>query len=389
MRALSSTPDKPNTRSRGQPVCLNARYVSTSTGLLTSSSIALGACRITLSTTERDTARLASRNCSRLMPGLRGRPAVMITSSEPASSAGSAPPLTWVSKPNSGADSCMSSAMPRATPSSMPSNTSSRHSDSFARICAVDSPTRPGPTMAIFFKATSFRTAHRDDERRRMFCKVGSARNTSSLSFLGLRRHKREHNAVFTLAAMSLVYYGWWSWKYLLLLIPLMLANYAIAQAMAICRERRHAQAAKVMLMIGLAINLVALGYYKYANFFVDNINAQFGLDLFLSTIVLPLGISFFTFQKIALLVDVYYGKVGRLDLLDYSLFVAFFPQLIAGPIVHHSEMMPQFKQAAAGTHLDMLAAWSGALAYTAQLYFDFSGYSNMAIGLGLLFGVR
>src|SRR3569833_876978 len=97
--------------------------------------------------------------------------------------------------------------------------------------------------------------------------------------------------------------------------------------------------------MIGLAINLVALGYYKYANFFVDNINALFGLDLFLSTIVLPLGISFFTFQKITLLVDVYYGKVGRLELLNNTQNKTKKPQLIAGPIVHHSEMMPQFKQ--------------------------------------------
>src|SRR3569623_1554399 len=210
MRALSSTPDKPNTRSRGQPVCLNARYVSTSTGLLTSSSIALGACRITLSTTERDTARLASRNCSRLMPSLRGRPAVMITSSEPASSAGSAPPLTWVSKTTSGAGSCMSSAMPRATPSSMPSNTSSRHSVSFARICAVDSPTRPGPTMAIFFKATSFRTAHRDDERRRMFCKVGrrGTRQARRFFFRYNRRRAlgrlREHSLLHAIQLLRL-----------------------------------------------------------------------------------------------------------------------------------------------------------------------------------------
>src|SRR3569832_1299469 len=106
------------------------------------------------------------------------------------------------------------------------------------------------------------------------------------LLFHGLRRLGRERGAVITLAAMTEVKYGWRSWKYLLLLIPLMLAIYAIAQAMAICRERRHAQAAKGMLMIGLAINLVALGYYKYANFFFDNINALFGLDLFLSTIV-------------------------------------------------------------------------------------------------------
>jgi len=249
------------------------------------------------------------------------------------------------------------------------------------------------------------------------------------LLFHGLRRLGRERGAVFMLAVMSLAYYGWWSWKYLLLLIPLMMLNYIVAQRMVDFRERQRPRGVKRLLILGLSLNLAALGYYKYANFFVDNINALFGLDLFLATIVLPLGISFFTFQKIALLVDVYYGKVGRLDLLDYALFVAFFPQLIAGPIVHHSEMMPQFKQlrrvppawlalggtifviglakkvlladtaalyatpqfnaAAAGTQLDMLAAWSGALAYTAQLYFDFSGYSDMAIGLGLLFGVR
>src|SRR3569623_1949151 len=249
------------------------------------------------------------------------------------------------------------------------------------------------------------------------------------LLFHGLRRLGRERGAVFVLAMMSRAYYGWWSWKYLLLLIPLMLANYAIAQWMVRSRERQRPRAAKRLLVLWLALNLAALGYYNYAIFFVDYINALFGLDLFLSTIVLLLGILFFIFQKIARLVDVYFGKGGRLDLLDYALFVAFFPQLIAGPIVHHSEMMPQFKQlrrvppawlalggtifviglakkvlladtaalyatpqfnaAAAGTQLDMLAAWSGALAYTAQLYFDFSGYSDMAIGLGLLFGVR
>src|SRR3569832_2754775 len=165
------------------------------------------------------------------------------------------------------------------------------------------------------------------------------------LLFHGLRRLGRERGAVFVLAMMSLAYYGWWSWKFLLLLIPLMLANYAIALWMVRSRERQRPRAAKRLLVLGLALNLAALGYYKYATFFVDNINALFGLDLFLSPIVLPLGISFFTFQKIALMGEVYYGKVGRLDLLDYSLFVAFFPQLIAGPIVHHSEMMPQFKQ--------------------------------------------
>jgi D-alanyl-lipoteichoic acid acyltransferase DltB (MBOAT superfamily) len=181
--------------------------------------------------------------------------------------------------------------------------------------------------------------------------------------------------------------------------------------------------------VLGLAGNLMVLGYFKYANFFVDNLNAVAGLDLYLGQVVLPLGISFFTFQKIAFLVDAYRGRVERLNLLDFSLFVSFFPQLIAGPIVHHSEIIPQlrrhepvgapffalglaiftlglakkvlladtaavyvgpaFDAAAAGTSLDALTAWGAALAYAAQLYFDFSGYSDMAIGAGLLFGLR
>lgn len=249
------------------------------------------------------------------------------------------------------------------------------------------------------------------------------------LVFHGLRHFGRDRAAVFALAAASLVFYGWWSPRYLLLLVPLMLFNYGIANAIVARRAGPSPQLAKVLLVIGLAINLSALGYYKYANFFVDNMNSLFGLDMFLATIVLPLGISFFTFQKIALLMDAYYGKIGRLNLLDFSLFVAFFPQLIAGPIVHHSEVMPQFKHlgrmkagwialgvtvfvmglakkvlladtaaayatpqftaAANGAALDLIAAWSGALAYTAQLYFDFSGYSDMAIGIGLMFGIR
>ncbi|CAG1001432.1 Peptidoglycan O-acetyltransferase [Methylophilaceae bacterium] len=249
------------------------------------------------------------------------------------------------------------------------------------------------------------------------------------LLFHGLRRFGHDRGAVFVLAVMSLFFYGWWSPKYLLLLIPLMLVNYGIANALVFYRSQERPRAAKLFFILGLCINLAALGYFKYANFFVDNVNALFGTNLFLATIVLPLGISFFTFQKIALLVDVYYGKVGRLNLLDFSLFVAFFPQLIAGPIVHHSEVMPQFKQlgrvqagwvalgvtifaiglakkvlladtaanyatpqfnaVAAVAQLDFIAAWSAALAYTAQLYFDFSAYSDMAIGIGLLFGIR
>lgn len=249
------------------------------------------------------------------------------------------------------------------------------------------------------------------------------------LLFHGLRHNGFNRAAIFTLIVMSLIFYGWWSAKYLFLLIPLMLINFSVANLIASLRKDNRRHRAKAILILGLCINLGALGYYKYANFFVDNLNTLFGLDLFLASIILPLGISFFTFQKIALLVDVYNGKTSRLNLLDFSLFVVFFPQLIAGPIVHHSEVMPQFKQlgkmqanlfilgitlfamglakkvlladtaavyatpqfdaVANGIQLGMIAAWSGALAYTAQLYFDFSAYSDMAIGTGLMFGIH
>lgn len=248
------------------------------------------------------------------------------------------------------------------------------------------------------------------------------------LLFHGMRRAGFERGSVLVLTVMSLVFYGWWNPKYLLLLVPLMLANFAIATRIVPC-DGRQSHGAKALLIFGLIGNLAALGYFKYANFFVDNLNSLFGFHLFLAKIILPIGISFFIFQKIAFLVDTYLGKVSRLNLLDYSLFVTFFPQLIAGPIVHHSEVMPQlhktgpvpadyfalgitifaiglakkilladnvafyaspqFAAVAGGAKLDPLAAWSAAFAYTAQLYFDFSGYSDMAIGSALLFGIR
>ncbi|NBO17728.1 MAG: MBOAT family protein [Proteobacteria bacterium] len=250
----------------------------------------------------------------------------------------------------------------------------------------------------------------------------------SLLIYHGLRRLGLERAATLALTLCSLGFYGWWNPVYLLLLVPLTLANYAIAKHIMSCRTA-HIHRAKVLLTFGLAANLGVLAYFKYANFLVNNLNALFGLNLFLAQILLPLGISFFTFQKIAFLVDAYRGKVGSLNLLDFSLFVSFFPQLIAGPIVHHSEVLPQFHRkgriaenaimlgvtiftfglakkmlladtaaryaspvfaiAATGEPLSLLAAWTGALAYTGQLYFDFSGYSDMAIGAALLFGIR
>ncbi len=183
--------------------------------------------------------------------------------------------------------------------------------------------------------------------------------------------------------------------------------------------------------MAGIVFNLLLIAYFKYANFFVDSANALAHVDWHLDEIVLPLAISFFTFQQIAYLVDVYKTQIYEKSLLDYALFVTFFPQLIAGPIVHHGEMLPQFKQgdafskdhvrtsqgltvflfglfkkvvladsiaiyaspvfsaAANGGELTFVEAWGGCLAYTFQLYFDFSGYSDMAIGIALLFGIR
>jgi alginate O-acetyltransferase complex protein AlgI len=183
--------------------------------------------------------------------------------------------------------------------------------------------------------------------------------------------------------------------------------------------------------VFGVSANLALLGYFKYANFFVDNLNLVADTGFTLEKIVLPLAISFFTFQQISFLVDAYDGQTREYSFLHYCLFVTFFPQLIAGPIVHHREMLPQFakdaiyifkhEHLAVGTFIFVLGlfkkvmladniaqyatpvfdaaehgvaltfyeAWGGAFAYSLQLYFDFSGYSDMAIGLARMFGIR
>ena len=231
------------------------------------------------------------------------------------------------------------------------------------------------------------------------------------------------------LAAASLFFYGWWSPTYVALLLVSILFNFAAGGA--IVRAAADARHSKRLLTAAIIANLALLAYYKYANFFVANFNAVTGAGLGVAEVVLPLGISFFTFTQIAFLVDAYQGKVREYNLVHYGLFVTYFPHLIAGPILHHGEMMPQFAQReiyrpqydliaagltmfalglakkvliadgvapyvapvfdapGAGVTLTMLEAWCGALAYTFQLYFDFSGYSDMAVGLSLLFGVR
>ncbi|MBT8058845.1 MAG: MBOAT family protein [Gammaproteobacteria bacterium] len=243
------------------------------------------------------------------------------------------------------------------------------------------------------------------------------------LVFLYLERRQREA-ALTWLVVASLFFYAWWKPVYLLLLLFSMVFNFAVG-------SRLQRRPAGWLLAVGVAGNLALLGWFKYANFVVDTVNALSGTQFVLEAIILPLAISFFTFQQIAWLVDARRGQAAEYNPVHYALFVCFFPQLIAGPIVHHAEMMPQFARerrerqrrrdleigltifflgflkkvvladtaslhanpvfdaAARGELLSFFEAWGGALAYSFQLYFDFSGYSDMAIGLGRLFGIR
>ncbi len=241
-----------------------------------------------------------------------------------------------------------------------------------------------------------------------------------------IRRFSPERSLQFLIAA-SLLFYGWWNPLYVVLIIASCLFNFMLGRAMI---QRQGQQAARYLLFAGITANLGLLAYFKYADFFISSLNTGLGTDFNLLNIVLPLAISFFTFQQIAYLVDTYRGETAEYSFSHYCLFVTFFPQLIAGPIVHHKEMLPQFERqeqgktfeflsqggtlfilglckkvvladsiavyaspvfaaADAGTAVTFFEAWAGALAYTLQLYFDFSGYSDMAIGLGLMFGVK
>jgi D-alanyl-lipoteichoic acid acyltransferase DltB (MBOAT superfamily) len=242
---------------------------------------------------------------------------------------------------------------------------------------------------------------------------------------------KGQELAIAWLVLASLFFYGWWNPSYLILIVTSMLTNFRIGEALARAHKNNSTRQAKLLLALGVTLNLAVLGYFKYAGFFVANVNTITGSNFQLPDIVLPLAISFFTFQQIAYLADAYSGITKEYRLSHYALFVTFFPQLIAGPIVHHKEMLPQFAHkanlkanisnisigatiffiglfkkavladgvaryanpifdsAAAGEQLTFFDAWGGALAYTMQLYFDFSGYSDMAIGAARIFGIR
>jgi D-alanyl-lipoteichoic acid acyltransferase DltB (MBOAT superfamily) len=227
----------------------------------------------------------------------------------------------------------------------------------------------------------------------------------------------------------SLFFYSWWNIAYLPIILTSMLFNYIIGNSLNRATKEKHYHISKkALLTFGILSNIALLAYFKYTDFLLENFNLAFDSQVELLNLALPLAISFFTFQQISYLVDSYREETKEYDFLNYALFVTFFPQLIAGPIVHHKEMMPQFAKrknqiknyrnivmglfifsiglfkkvviadtfaiwATAGfdtaTTLSLVEAWATSLSYTFQLYFDFSGYTDMAIGIALLFNIK
>jgi alginate O-acetyltransferase complex protein AlgI len=228
---------------------------------------------------------------------------------------------------------------------------------------------------------------------------------------------------VVWLALASLVFYSVSNWQFVALLLTSIAFNYVIGSLLI--RAKLSSAARFAALSAGVAGDLLVLGYFKYAGFLAANLNALVSTQL-TANILLPVGISFYTFTQIAFLVDAHRGEVARYRLPYYALFVTYFPHLIAGPILHHRDVIPQFEQerskrpdphlvrcgliifsiglfkktciadaiqpfvalAFGPTPPSFDQAWIGALAYTFQLYFDFSGYSDMAIGISLMFGI-
>jgi D-alanyl-lipoteichoic acid acyltransferase DltB (MBOAT superfamily) len=242
------------------------------------------------------------------------------------------------------------------------------------------------------------------------------------LGFFLLGRFGRRP-AVAWLAAASVVFYGFWNPLHVPLLLGSTVANWFVGRQIA-------KRPSGVVLALAIGANLLLLGWFKYTAFVVQTLNEVSATDWTVPNIALPLALSFFTFQQIAYLCDSNDGVATEPSLLNYTLFVTFFPHLVAGPITHHREMVPQFDDprtfrpqamllaagatlflvglfkkvviadpmgsfaspafaaAAAGEMPTLLSAWSTALSYSMQMYFDFSGYTDMAIGLGLLFGI-
>lgn len=250
------------------------------------------------------------------------------------------------------------------------------------------------------------------------------------LVFFFLGKYRRSLAGLWLFGA-SLFFYAWWNPAYVGLLLASVLFNYGVGQAIVREHARGREKLKQSILIFGITSDLWLLAYYKYANFFVSNVSSLLNNGWHVDPIMLPLGISFFTFTQIAFLVDAYRGEVKESNFIHYGLFVTYFPHLIAGPVLHHKEMMPQFAKPATyrihwenfsvglslftfglfkkvvladgispfanlvftaanqGNMLTFTEAWGGALAYTFQLYFDFSGYTDMALGISCLIGVK
>lgn len=243
--------------------------------------------------------------------------------------------------------------------------------------------------------------------------------------YYGLNHFKKYQLAKTFLVLMSFWFYGYFNPSYILIILSSIVVNYLLGgQLLASVSKGKS----KILLTIGLVFNIGLLFYFKYFDFAIENTNALFGAEFLLKNIVLPLGISFFTFQQLSYVIDSYHKKVPKYNFLDYALFVTFFPQLVAGPIVLHSEMVPQFaditkkkldyenfskglfafasgmgKKVLVADTLAMIVTWGYGdistlnstdailvmLAYTFQIYFDFSGYCDIATGIGYMFNVK
>ena len=238
--------------------------------------------------------------------------------------------------------------------------------------------------------------------------------------FFFKKKIKLENIKLKILILLSLFFYSWWDYRYVILLLFSVFLNYLVS-FLIINKNKKF-------LFLGIILNLFVLGYFKYYNFFLENYNSFFNDNYNLRNLILPLGISFYTFQQIAYLIDCYLGSIKKINLEKYLLFVIFFPQIIAGPIVKYNFMVPQFnfsnkkifnylnvgfatfiiglgkkvlladnlasyvdpyfKFIETGYSITFFEAWFGSIIYAFQLYFDFSGYTDMALGIALMFGV-
>lgn len=245
------------------------------------------------------------------------------------------------------------------------------------------------------------------------------------LLFILCGRFGQRNISLAFLALASLVFYGYWDIDYIPLILSSVIINYVFG-GLILAQPK-----SKKVLITGILFNIALLCYYKYTNFFIDNLNEISGSEINIRKIALPLGISFFTFQQISYLVDVYSGAIKERNIFIYFAYVLFFPQLISGPIVRYVDVAPQlsnseriqinydnlskgillftiglfkkviladsievyatpiFEAVENGQTIHFIEAWYGAFAYSCQLYFDFSGYSDMAVGLALMFNIH